>query len=198
MLVIAAVAFLLLPLTPLAERQSLELVGLRPWMAVAYLCLHFLAVAFGTFAGTLGAMICPAAVSATTFTGMGMVFGYAAQVAFFDQAPDFMTFVGAFLILCAVVIMTLFRVQQPPSQQDPDRQENVACDKEVPPEVPAESHDDELDNESLGSFVASEFAEFKPHEVHTTIRVRRSIAQPKSSGAPDMATVVRAVSIGAV
>merc|ERR1712045_692898 len=115
---------------------------------------------------------------------MGMVLGYAAQVAFFDQSPDFLTFVGAFLMLCAVVIMTFFRVQQPSLEQEEDRQQSVACDKEVPAEVPVESQDDELDNESLGSFVASEFAEFKPHEVHTTIRARRSIAQPKSSSTP--------------
>merc|ERR1719356_1996897 len=136
MAVIAAVAFLLLPLTPLAERQSLELVSLKPWKAVAYLCLHFLAVSFGTFAGTLGAMICPASVSATTFTGMGMVLGYAAQVAFFDQSPDFLTFVGAFLMLCAVVIMTFFRVKQPFLQEEVDRQQSGASDKEVPQEVP--------------------------------------------------------------
>merc|ERR1712003_433023 len=115
-----------------AETQSLELVGSSPWVAIAYLAFHFLAVALSIVAGTLGAMICPAAVSATTFTGTGMVLGYAAQIAFFDHPMDFLSFVGAFLMLCAVVIMTFFRVQQPPSQQETDSQQSAACSTEVP------------------------------------------------------------------
>jgi len=136
--------------------------------------LSFIAVScalgFGAIlAGTVGSVLCPAAISATMFTCSSMVLGYAAQTVLFGQAPSLLTIVGAVMMLFAVGIMAATRVPKPGVDAD------LSLDRTVPEASASEGHGDntgtrasshvseEDDAESLVSFVAAEFATVGPH-----------------------------------
>lgn len=138
--------------------------------------------------GSLGSMLCPAAVSATVFTGSGMVFGYASQVFIFAREPDALTILGSTLMLLAVVIMTVFRVQAAAPAEDSVQ---VQVETSVQATHQGESADDE-DAESFISFAASEFAEFEGHtnSVRESLRFRSVQAQSIGSS---LSSVARAV-----
>lgn len=180
--VVAGVVFLVVPFTHLYELRSVELCWQEPWVASGWLAFHVVAALCALLGGALGSKLCPAAVSATVFTGSGMVFGYGSQVLFFGRSPDMVTLLGSALMLLAVVIMTVFRVQ-PPAQAD-EKVEDAASEPENtsahPDALCAEARDDD---ESLVSFAASEFAEFEAHAgvVPGSLRLRRAV-EPQTIG----------------
>jgi len=67
--------------------------------------------------GTCGAVLCPAAVSATVNTASAMTSGYLAQVLLRSAIPDSLATLGAVLMLLAVVIMAIPRAPQHGGEQ---------------------------------------------------------------------------------
>lgn len=189
--IIAGLVFLTVPFTPLYELRSMDVCWQHPWVTLAWLVFHVLLIVVGLLGGSLGSMLCPAAVSATVFTGSGMVFGYGSQVFIFGRAPDLLTIAGSVLMLLAVVIMTVFRVQ--PAL--PSGEEGSGVEQGSPsPSVRDAATEDKEDDESLMSFAASEFAEFEGHTnaVRESLRLRKLAAQPESIG-NSLAAVAKAV-----
>lgn len=184
-----AVLFAALPLTPLAEEESLKLVVESPWLAAACVAVNAALVVACLASGILGSMLCPAAVSATVFTASGMVAGYFAQSVIFRSAPDLLSLLGALLMFFAVVLMTFFRVRPSEANVAADgsgqnaEEGHLSIEENVPGGFQEAGHlpigDD--GTESLFEFAASEFADFEPHS--ETLRLRRQGAAADSVGA---------------
>merc|ERR1719401_3277471 len=110
-----------------------------------------------------GAKWCPAAASATLSNAAGMVSAYIAQVVLFGMVPKPITLAGAALMLASIVAMALARGPQPRAQDAapvalPHRAGELR--EGVPEAEPSVSAQDDDENESLASFIASEFSEY--------------------------------------
>lgn len=176
----ASVPFLCaLPAAGLVDDGSLDAVFSEPATAAGLAFVLFASALIAITTSTAGAMMCPAAVSATVFTGSGMVFGYLAQTLLFSAAPSAITLAGAALMLAAVAAMAATRVpQQAAAAVVTAAAENIAedgakGDRSVASSSPslAETEDE---TESLTSFAASEFAAQDPHL--EAVRLRRPTA----------------------
>lgn len=178
--VVAGLVFLVVPYSPLYSARSLDKCLQEPLSAMGWLAVNVVTSLLALLGGSVGSMLCPAAVSATVFTGSGMVFGYGSQVLIFGREPDAVTLVGSSLMLLAVVIMTLFRVRpaEPtsPVQETPETSEVD--------QAPAPADADADDDESLISFAASDFVEFEGHRnaVRESLRIRRRHMEAESIG----------------
>jgi len=151
--------FLMLPLTPLAQTEAMDLVLAQLLLAATLLGLVLMTTLVAIFLSTLGSALCPAAVSATIYTASSMLFGYSAQTLLFGMSPDSLTLLGAGLMFTSVVCMALARIDRSPPSTN-------ACDGVV-----AAANDDASETESLASFVAAEVATMAPH---AEVRQRRS------------------------
>lgn len=189
--VVAGLLFVIVPFTPLFELHSMDMCWQEPWAAIGWLSFHVVASLLVLMGGSLGSQLCPAAVSATVFTGSGMVFGYMSQVMLFGRSPDMLTILGSALMLLAVVIMTVFRVQPSPQADAEDVSGPAKSASEVHEVPPIEDQDD---SESLVSFAASEFAEFEAHTnvVRESLRLRRHAVEPQGIGS-SLATMAKVV-----
>ncbi|CAE7302870.1 putative transport protein [Symbiodinium microadriaticum] len=143
-LLLSAPAALLVPLVQ-HEHSAFGVVMERPWQAIWLLLTLTVWISISILLPAAGATRCPAAVSATVFTAASMITGYLAQTVLFHNAPKPLKLVGAFCMLCSVVLMAI-RCQAKES-------EGPSCAESVS-EAATAAEDDE--NLSLGSFVASE------------------------------------------
>merc|ERR1712187_919785 len=87
------------------DSLKLAIVFTHPYQALAMLAFFVCSIFVGNIAATMGAMRCPAAVSATLMTASTMGAGYAAQVLVFDRPPTLPAGLGATMMLLSVVIM---------------------------------------------------------------------------------------------
>jgi len=134
---------------------SLELV----YVFLALLALVFIASA----TLSLGAQMCPAAMSSTVFTSTSMLLGYITQVYLHGDTPNILTMSGAALMLTAVALMAFAR--QANAKILP---ESLSIDKMAPHKNlqkyadvgsgASEQLADDNDSDSLVSFVAAEFS----------------------------------------
>lgn len=201
----------LLPFTPLIAEPPVGRVLVEPLAAAGLVLAAFFAGLAAISAGTLGSLLCPAAVSATVFTGACMVVGYLAQTLLFGAAPGWLTLVGAALMFFAVAATAGARTpQQLPSAEALPTTPSV--DQRTPQQTPvAEAVDvgadsvagaggvtgtEDDETESLASFAASEFSEQAPHE--TPLRRRgQAIGKPfpERIGTAGMAAVVATAAV---
>jgi len=168
--------FLLLSQSPWVDDFSLQPVVQHPKQAAAFLVLLSVLALLTILCVSIAAQWCPAMVSATVHTGSRMVGGYVAQVVLFGTVPDMISLTGAGLLFASVVIVAVARAREttrgsPKQDQDPESTQQDAVDKE------ADAQEEE-DEESLAHFVASEFAEFEPHQQPLRHRCVTKTTQP--------------------
>jgi len=84
--------------------------GAAPGAAAALVVLLVVLTFLGSFLASTGSKLCPAAISATTYTAMSMVTNYAGQIWIFGQPPKALTVAGAVAMLFAVVAISLDRL----------------------------------------------------------------------------------------
>jgi len=178
----------LLPITPLIAEPPFGRELAEPLAAVGLVLATFLSGLAAISTGTLGSLLCPAAVSATVVTGAGMILGYLAQCLLFNTAPGWLTLAGAALMLFAVAASAAVRSPQQPTVEAstmPSATEDVT-------RIPSVEEDE---TESLASFVASEFSTESPHNEPLRRRGQLSKLASVQIGA---ASVVAAVAVAAV
>ncbi|CAE7412501.1 NLRC5 [Symbiodinium pilosum] len=95
-----------------------------------------------------GSKLCPAAISATVMTATNMSTGYLVDVLLFHKIPNLWTICGALMMLLAVVTVALARL--------PPRSVQTA---QMPADQTTRSTHSRASQQSLVSFIASEFAE---------------------------------------
>jgi len=165
---------------PLAGRVNLASTDAEPGEVAAAVALGIVVTFLGTHLANIGSKLCPAAVSATVTTATNMFVGYAAQIGIFGERPHWITVSGAGLMLAAVVMVAAARL--PRRSRGPQRNVGSLEEAQNPPQplagqggactaaAPAEE-------ESLGSFIASEFAEEqRPRLGEAAIRQRAPAA----------------------
>lgn len=151
----------------------LAVIVAEPLMAAGWTMVLFVTGFVGIVLFTCAAQWCPAAASATIDTATRMISGYAAQMVLFAASLNVLTLAGAACMFLSVAIMALM---QP--QADSNVSDNAASDIAEVVEAgvaapPLTGEDD--DNESLASFIASEFASPAPREPRSMpLRMRRS------------------------
>merc|ERR1711945_31715 len=84
----AAPFFALLPITGLIDDASLAPVAAQPWLAFIFLAAGLGLCTTAICLNNAGAQMCPAAVSATVFTGTSMLSGYLVQIFMFNDSPS--------------------------------------------------------------------------------------------------------------
>lgn len=146
----------LLPFAPVVQEAALRVALNSPLEALGWTGVAFLTTMGSAWFSCAGSMLCPAAISATVYTASTMFFGYVAQTVFFGSSPEFVTVLGAGLMLVAVALMACA------GRTTSTVSDSVSEKSEVHSEVDAKSTsvDGEDDTESLSSFVASEFSDF--------------------------------------
>jgi len=164
---ISTFIFALLSLSPLVDDFSLASVVASPWLASGFCVALFFGLLSGNATGTAASSWCPAAVSATVSVGTRMICGYVAQVALFDHQPETMTLCGAACMLVGVVVMAVGLPACQNLYEFPNAR--VQASDAEPASGDAVSADDT--NESLASFIASEFGD---HDSNSkSVRLRR-------------------------
>lgn len=166
---------------------SLQRVVVEPIGAAAVFLFCWLVSLLGKQTSTIGSQWCPAAISATVGTCGSMTFGYLAQVALFGQTPDLLSLLGAGVMLLSVAVMVAARAP-PPSVSACCT--TTSCDAELAKASSAQSapaaaelqqpEDADDDTHSLGSFIASEFAQ-REAAVAPMLRPRRAVTAPASA-----------------
>lgn len=144
------------PFIPFVDEASFHVVLDSPWQGLAWTGVALLTSSASAFFSCAGAMLCPAAISATVYTAASMFFGYSVQTVFFASVPEPITIVGACLMLVAVSLMAFAgrSTAITHSSFDGDVAENEVSTEAVSSSIM------EDDAESLVSFIASEFSDF--------------------------------------
>jgi drug/metabolite transporter (DMT)-like permease len=106
-MVIEGAASFVLPLAGVVDEQPLQqMAPLRATIAlVAFMALSM----FGIGTLSIGAQLCPAALSSTIFSATSMALGYAFEFLLHHHAPELVTTSGAALMLSAVALMAFAR-----------------------------------------------------------------------------------------
>lgn len=163
-----ALTFAVVPFLPFVHDYSTSSMIEAPGVAIAFVVVFFVIMLVAQSTNSAGSSWCPAAVSATVNAGSKMVSSYLAQSVFFGKTPELVTMIGAAMMLLAVVIMAAARL---PGRRGSSSQIEVDAE----PEEEESSHDAFDDDESLASFIASEFVELTPHT--KSVRLRRQGAR---------------------
>eukprot|EP00929_Paragymnodinium_shiwhaense_P088236 TRINITY_DN4851_c0_g1_i3.p1 TRINITY_DN4851_c0_g1~~TRINITY_DN4851_c0_g1_i3.p1 ORF type:complete len:401 (-),score=48.26 TRINITY_DN4851_c0_g1_i3:160-1362(-) len=157
-----AAAFLAMPLTCMVEEPDLSKFQSRFDVGCLCIATKVVMLIFGIGTTTLGAMWCPAAVSATVLVSARLTLGYLTDVLIFGVTVDSLSFCGAVLMLGAVLAMTCARkpareaAESPPESPEAGRAAELA---------------DEDETDSLASFIATEFASERGYQ--DSVRHRR-------------------------
>jgi len=176
---------------PLAHNVAWQPVWDNKGMAVGFLVAIAVVGFFSLMLPAAGATRCPAAVSATVYTSSSMLTGYIAQSVLFDSMPTLLTLIGAGFMLLSVLMMSVPSRQQP-QEQDAKCQASSPADATPLDVSQANAENEDWENMSLGSFVASEVSFLSG----PTGQVRRRIGTGgcSQSGEPNgLAQVIGAV-----
>jgi len=135
---------------PAANNGGLRILADSAGFAILLFIALLIVLLVCNLTSSTGSQLCPAAISATVMTATNMSTGYAADILLFHKIPNLTTILGAAMMLLAVVTMAVARL--PPRSSMPDAAEPV-------PDLRSRSTTTVGSQESLVSFVASEFAE---------------------------------------
>merc|ERR1711920_76447 len=164
-MVIEGPASFVLPFTGVVDELPLQMAPLRATIAlIAFMALSM----FGIGTLSIGAQLCPAALSSTIFSAASMALGYAFQSLLHRQVPEPVTASGAALMLSAVALMAFARWLYNPAVE-------VSVSQTARDDV---SQASEQSSVSLVSFVASEWSGVTPGAVR--LRQRTSFATTAS------------------
>jgi len=149
------VLFIMGSIPSVFEDYSLGVLAAYPWEAFLVIVVGCVLAMLCTAATVIGSALCPAAVSTTAYTSANMTSGYVAQLLLYNATPSPLTLSGALLMLAAVIIMVFSR--KPAKSVDDMLADHVpSCDNLA--------NGDNDDDESIASFIASEFAISSPHD----------------------------------
>lgn len=174
-----------LPYSGSVAEAPFEVALRSPWEALGWTGVAFLTTMFSSFFSCAGAMMCPAAISATVYTASSMLFGYIVQSILFASTPEPLTITGASLMLCAVTLMALAgRTGASVTSQHSEAEGNI--EQAIDPTNTSSAEDD---TDSLASFVASEFSDFDFDIKDEAVRFRGRQSQldpvkPEAVGVP--------------
>eukprot|EP00931_Biecheleriopsis_adriatica_P063470 TRINITY_DN38443_c0_g1_i1.p1 TRINITY_DN38443_c0_g1~~TRINITY_DN38443_c0_g1_i1.p1 ORF type:complete len:385 (+),score=64.76 TRINITY_DN38443_c0_g1_i1:47-1201(+) len=174
------IVFMILPLTPLVDDFSLAILPASPWQALGWFFALSMVVSVRVPILSLGAMLCPAAISATLDNASNMVLGYAVQIFIFKQTADPFSLFGAACMLVSVILMAVARSPIPQAADGSVSAVVAASDTAVGTEQEVEI----AKQESLASFAASEFIEESPQEARL-LRLRTTVASGIGRNLPD-------------
>jgi len=158
--------------TGTVDDASLTPVLEDPWQAVLWAASLAGVSLVSTMTTSVGAQLCPAAMSATVTTGVSMVSGYVLQVSLFGARVDLFSLFGAALMLASMLFMASSRV--PPAAPEasapvPGLQQAVADG-----ELDGDDHDSLVSAvTSFASFVSAEFAAASPASSAAQLQRRR-------------------------
>lgn len=179
---VSAVALFIMGSMPLVfEDYSLAVIAEFPWKAVLVTSVGCALAIICTVACIVGSVLCPAAVSTTVYTSSNMSSGYLAQLLLDSMSPSLLSLSGSALMLAAVIIMVLSR--EPAKPTDEVKADAVEANSASAAADDDDDHDDCHDDESIASFVASEFAVRSLEEISVpTVRQRRAVHDTPPSG----------------
>ncbi|CAK0872225.1 unnamed protein product [Prorocentrum cordatum] len=144
-----------LPLAGMVNELPLQSVFAAPLRTTVALIAFMALSIFASGAMSLGAQLCPAALSSTIFSATSMALGYAFQFLLYRHGPELLTTFGATLMLSAVALMAFARwLYHPPVE--------ISVGQTARDDV---SQASEQSSVSLVSFVASEWSAFSPRAV---------------------------------
>mmetsp|Transcript_9131 Transcript_9131/g.22767 ORF Transcript_9131/g.22767 Transcript_9131/m.22767 type:complete len:382 (+) Transcript_9131:40-1185(+) len=135
----SAVIACVIPFTPIAHGESPVAILNHPFESMAWIAAAFALATVAVLLACAGALLCPVAVSVTVYTAASMLAGYSVQIMIVGKAPNLTTIVGAALMLLAVLLMTMARVQgasggavetsdSPPTKLADENSEKVVAD----------------------------------------------------------------------
>eukprot|EP00746_Dinoflagellata_sp_MGD_P064775 gnl/MRDRNA2_/MRDRNA2_27017_c0_seq1.p1 gnl/MRDRNA2_/MRDRNA2_27017_c0~~gnl/MRDRNA2_/MRDRNA2_27017_c0_seq1.p1 ORF type:complete len:388 (-),score=60.16 gnl/MRDRNA2_/MRDRNA2_27017_c0_seq1:118-1281(-) len=184
----------LLPFIPLVDDASFHVALELPWQGLGWTGVAFLTSLCSSSFSCAGSMLCPAAVSATVYTGASMFFGYLVQTMLFGASPEPVTVIGASLMLAAVSLVA-FASGSMNSTYGSSEGDSAVNEEGI--EGVNSSAMDDSDAESLASFIASEFSDFATRAEgvrRATVRFRGHFGQldpvpPQPLGAPSLMLV---------
>mmetsp|Transcript_66882 Transcript_66882/g.105814 ORF Transcript_66882/g.105814 Transcript_66882/m.105814 type:complete len:369 (-) Transcript_66882:126-1232(-) len=153
---------------PSLEDHSLSVFVTSPWIASLIIGIGCALTVLCTAACVVGSVLCPAAVSTTVYTSMNLTSGYVAQLLLHNYTPAPLTVSGALLMLIAVFVMVAARK---PAELIEDKANHA-------PRESSTVEEETDDNDSIASFIATEFAISAPH--HVSVRQRRVIPDTPS------------------
>eukprot|EP00931_Biecheleriopsis_adriatica_P004405 TRINITY_DN10607_c0_g2_i1.p1 TRINITY_DN10607_c0_g2~~TRINITY_DN10607_c0_g2_i1.p1 ORF type:complete len:379 (+),score=45.56 TRINITY_DN10607_c0_g2_i1:62-1198(+) len=179
---VGAVLTALLPFVPLVDEAPFSVATSSLLEAAGWTGVAVVTTMSSSIFSVAGSMLCPAAISATVYTAASMFLGYMAQTFIFGSRPEFLSVLGAILMLAAVSLMALASRGAPEAS-------NEAAESGAAEETAGESVNANLDaddTQSLSSFVASELTDFSFKE---SIRFRGQLSttnpvSPQQVGMP--------------
>lgn len=176
--VISAIALFTMGSVPwIFEDYSIAILTESPWKTSFIVGVACALAILCTAACVVGSVLCPAAVSTTVYTSANMTSGYLAQLFLYNVRPSPLTLTGASLMLASVVTMVCSR--QPAKLTGDTLDCSEACSDSTPKEI--------NDDESIASFMASEFAVSNPHDGSTRKRQLQVAQALPSEAQPDEA-----------
>jgi drug/metabolite transporter (DMT)-like permease len=137
-----------LPLAGVVNELPLQSLFAAPLRSIVALVALMALTLFASGTITLGAQLCPAALSSTIFSATSMALGYAFEFLLHHHAPELLTTSGAALMLSAVALMAFARWLYHPAVE-------VSVSQTARDDV---SQASEQSSVSLVSFVASEWS----------------------------------------
>ncbi|CAE7947625.1 NLRC5, partial [Symbiodinium sp. KB8] len=135
---------------PAANDGRLQILADSPGFAILLFAALLIVLLVCNLTSSAGSQLCPAAISATVMTATNMSTGYAADILLFHKIPSLTTILGAAMMLLAVVTVAVARLPW---------RSSVPNAAEHEPDQTSRSTTSVGSQESLVSFVASEFAE---------------------------------------
>jgi len=160
-----------------------------PAIAVSlFLCL-LTVVLMSNLMSSVGSKMCPAAISSTVLTATSMGTGYLVDVFIFHKIPNYLTILGALMMLLAVVTVATARL--------PHRQQDAVATHAMPLpagiSVPASDESGprgDSSQRSLASFIASEYAE-EQHPGTNSADVATPALRYRSTQGPNLPVAVQ-------
>merc|ERR1712060_897158 len=165
---IEGAASFVLPLAGVVDELPLQSLLASPLRATIALVAFMALSMFGSGTLSIGAQLCPAALSSTIFSATSMALGYAFQFLLHRQVPELVTASGAALMLSAVALMAFARWLYHPAVE-------ASVSQTARDDV---SQASEQSSVSLVSFVASEWSGVAPGAVR--LRQRTNFATAAS------------------
>jgi len=162
------------------DPPPLKSFGAAPLACLGVCIVALLANGISTVMMSLGGTWCPAAASSTIFTSVGMTVSYIFQVMLQGKTPDIMSICGALLMFAAVVVMAFARWYYEPMDVAPEEPTMPVPASERPKEEATEEEDDD---ESFVTFIASEFSGISDTSAARQRRLRQVVtASPQVIG----------------
>eukprot|EP00929_Paragymnodinium_shiwhaense_P066218 TRINITY_DN33191_c0_g1_i10.p1 TRINITY_DN33191_c0_g1~~TRINITY_DN33191_c0_g1_i10.p1 ORF type:complete len:310 (+),score=28.58 TRINITY_DN33191_c0_g1_i10:241-1170(+) len=175
-----SVVFALLPMTPLLDDPEFSISQHNVGEGALFIAANFVLFVVGIGVTTGGAMLCPAAVTATVNVSARITLGYMADVLIFGGSIDPLSLCGAALMLGAVLVMACARKPAAEVEEEsPKSADSSPAATRLSDAEPAAADDE---TNSLASFIATEFVAERGYQ--SSVRHRRQTGADESGLSP--------------